>query len=235
MFDAGPGRVLRRYRNAAKSAEPEARIMVHARAHGVVVPEVFDASGPDLVMERVDGPTMANALLRRPWRLGAYARQLADVHRVVHAVPGPDWLPTPFGEGGALLHLDLHPENVLIVDGAPVVIDWPNAVTGPPEADVADTWLVLASARASVGKVLAVLISPAQARFAKRFRAAAGLDLDAVLPAVGERRNRDRNMSAAERARHRPPRRSLTTSRPARCPRRSRPWPGPRSHGRRAP
>ena len=201
VFDAGDGRVLRRYRNATTSAEPEARVMSHARAHGVLVPEVFDASGPDLVLERVDGPTMAAALLRRPWALPAYARLLADVHRTVHSVPGPDWLPRPFGEGEALLHLDLHPENVLIVDGAPVVIDWPNAVTGPAEADVADTWLVLAAARASLGRVLAALITPAQALFAKRFRAAAGLDFDAALAAVGQRRIRDRNMNPAERAR----------------------------------
>src|SRR4029077_10714860 len=45
VYDIGQGRVLRRYRDAAATAGREAEVMTHARAHGVPVPEVFDASG----------------------------------------------------------------------------------------------------------------------------------------------------------------------------------------------
>ena len=201
VFDAGPGRVLRRFRDEGKSVEREAQVMVHAREHGVPVPEVFDAVGPDLVMERVDGPTMATALARRPWELGFHARLLAEVHRRVHAAPGPGWLRRPFGDGGSLLHLDLHPENVLLVDGSPVVIDWTNAASGPAEADVADTWLVVSSARPSGGRLVQALATLVQGRLAVRFLAATGADLTAVVATAGARRVRDENLRDAERSR----------------------------------
>jgi aminoglycoside phosphotransferase (APT) family kinase protein len=201
VFDAGPGRVLRRFRDRGKSVEREARVMVHARSHGVPVPEVFDADGPDLVMERVDGPTMAAALARRPWELGDWARTLAEVHGQVHAAPGPEWLGRPFGDGGALLHLDLHPENVLLVDGSPVVIDWTNAAAGPPEADVADAWLVVSAARPTGGRLVQGVAALLQRRFADRFLTATGADVRTVAEAAGARRLADRNLRDAERAR----------------------------------
>ena len=51
--------------------------MAYARGAGLPVPEVFDVDGPDLVMERVAGPTMTAALARRPWTLAAQAGRLA--------------------------------------------------------------------------------------------------------------------------------------------------------------
>ena len=144
VYDLGHGRVLRRYHDHAKPARREADIMTWARSHGVPVPEVFDADGPDIVMERVDGPTMLADLARRPWRLLRHAAVLARLHEQVHAVPGLDWLRAPLGEGGSLLHMDLHPENVLMSARGPVLIDWEGAARGPAEADVALCWLVVA-------------------------------------------------------------------------------------------
>jgi aminoglycoside phosphotransferase (APT) family kinase protein len=145
VYDLGHGRVLRRYHDHARSAGTEAEIMSWAAAHGVPVPEVFDADGPDIVMEKVDGPTMLADLARRPWRLASHAAVLARLQGQVHAVPALDWLRAPFGAGGALLHLDLHPENVLLSARGPVVIDWEGAGRGPAEADVALCWLVVAT------------------------------------------------------------------------------------------
>ncbi len=121
VYDLGHGRVLRRYRDHARSARGEAEVMSWAAAHGVPVPEVLDVDGPDLVMEKVDGPTMLVDVARRPWRLARHAASLARLHGQVHAVPALDWLRAPFGEGGALLHLDLHPENVLLSARGPEV------------------------------------------------------------------------------------------------------------------
>ena len=73
--------------------------MRHARGHGAPIPEVFDVSGPDIVMARAAGPTMVDLLIRRPWTVGAQARLLARLHDQVHAVPALDWLPAPFGDG----------------------------------------------------------------------------------------------------------------------------------------
>jgi hypothetical protein len=110
-------------------AEPPGRLL-GAGEHGVPVPQVFDATGPDIVMEKVDGPTMLADVARCPWRLFRHAEILARVHRQVHAAPGPDWLRAPFGYGDTLLHLDLHPINVLLSPRGPVVIDWQGAGRG---------------------------------------------------------------------------------------------------------
>jgi len=144
VYDLGGGRILRRYHNPARSAEGEAEVISWAGTHGVPVPEVFDVAGPDIVMEKVDGPTMLADLARRPWRLFSHAALLARLHQQVHAVPGLSRLCAPFGDGEALLHLDLHPENVLLSSQGPVLIDWEGAARGPAEADLALCWVVVA-------------------------------------------------------------------------------------------
>ena len=89
VYDIGDGRVLRRYRDGrdARAVAGEAQLMTHARACGVPVPEVFDVSGCDIVMERAVGPTMLDVIGRRPWTVRAQAKELAGLHRLVHQVP----------------------------------------------------------------------------------------------------------------------------------------------------
>jgi aminoglycoside phosphotransferase (APT) family kinase protein len=144
VYDLGGGRILRRYHDRSRSAEQEAKIISWAGEHGVPVPEVFDADGPDIVMERVDGPTMLADLARCPWRLFRHAASLARLQQQVHAAPRLDGLRAPFGDGGVLLHLDLHPDNVLMSARGPVLIDWEGAGRGPAEADLAICWVVVA-------------------------------------------------------------------------------------------
>jgi aminoglycoside phosphotransferase (APT) family kinase protein len=43
-----------------------------------------------------------------------------------------------------VLHLDLHPDNVILTYRGPVLIDWRNATEGPPDLDVALSALILA-------------------------------------------------------------------------------------------
>ncbi len=52
-------------------------------------------------------------------------------------------------DGDVLCHGDFHPENVLVDDGRPTIIDWLDAATGHPAADVARTSLLLRLARPS--------------------------------------------------------------------------------------
>jgi tRNA A-37 threonylcarbamoyl transferase component Bud32 len=206
VFAIGGERVLRRYRNPRRSAAGEARVMAYARAQGLPVPEVFDVDGPDLVMARVTGPTMAAALVRRPWTLASQAGVLAELHRQVHAVAAPEWLAGAFddsspGAGSALLHLDLHPENVLLTADGPVLIDWTNAARGAAAADVADAWLVMSVGSVPGSRWKAAVVGAAQGTFARSFRRAAGLDLGPVLPAAAQRRLADRNLGERERQR----------------------------------
>jgi aminoglycoside phosphotransferase (APT) family kinase protein len=169
VFDIGGGRVLRSYRDGRPPewVAREAEVMAHARAHGVPIPEVFEVSGTDIVMERVSGPTMLDVLTSRPWLLWSHARLLARLHAQVHAVPALPWLRPSFGpeprpelpgpgsvpaasppaEAGALpvlLHCDLHPQNVILTSRGPQLIDWEGAAQGSASADIAMTWTIIA-------------------------------------------------------------------------------------------
>lgn len=200
VYDIGNGRVLRRYRDArpAGAVEREARTMRHARAHGVPVSEVFEVSGLDIVMERADGPTMLDALARRLWTARAQVRLLARLHDQVHAVPGPDWLPAPFGDGAALLHHDLHPQNVMLTPGGPLIIDWSGACRGTADIDVAMTWVIIAFSRAPGSWAEAAAWRPLQAVLNRSFLRAAGRPGPDSLRAAMERRLRDPHLLPVE-------------------------------------
>ncbi|MCU7722714.1 phosphotransferase [Actinoplanes sp. KI2] len=137
VFLLDGGRVLRRYRTGADTAR-EAEIMAYAAAHGYPVPAVYSADGADMVMERLHGPTMAEAALAGRLGLAEGAAMLADLLRRLHELPARD------GGGETVIHLDLHPENVLLTARGPVVIDWRNAGDGPGDLDTALTALILA-------------------------------------------------------------------------------------------
>ncbi|PZG87813.1 hypothetical protein C1I97_32355 [Streptomyces sp. NTH33] len=140
-------RVLRRYRQGGPT-ELEARLMTHLAACGYPVPKVYEITDTDMVLERLTGPTMLDALARRPWRVGSLGRTLGRLHDRLHALPAPKWLPRRFATAGddRVLHLDLHPGNVLLTRRGPVVIDWRNAGAGDPAADVAMTMVTVGSA-----------------------------------------------------------------------------------------
>jgi len=139
-------RVLRRYRRGGE-VSGEAAVMRYVAEHGYPVPRVYEADGADLILERLDGPTMLQALGSGALELGAGATVLADLldrlHKVrVRAATDP---------GTRILHLDLHPENVVMTEGGPVVIDWRNSTEGPPELDVAMTALIVAQVAVDPG------------------------------------------------------------------------------------
>lgn len=132
-------RVLRRYRIALDVAA-EAAAMQHVAAHGYPAPAVHDATGQDLVMERVHGPTMLAAVLAGDTTAQAVAEILANLHNRLRQVPVPDMI-----DEESVLHLDLHPDNVILDHNrGPVLIDWHNTSHGPGGLDVAVTALILA-------------------------------------------------------------------------------------------
>jgi aminoglycoside phosphotransferase (APT) family kinase protein len=202
IYDIGHGRVLRRYHDHERSARAEAEVMAWAAAHGVPVPEVFDVDGPDIVMEKVDGPTMLADAARRPWRIVRHAATLARLHAQVHAAPGPDWLQAPFGDGEALLHLDLHPDNVLMSARGPVVIDWEGAGRGPAEADLALCWIVVITSEVPGSAWQQAVGRAAQRWFADAVLRRADMTVDVAWRAAAARfRLRDPHLRPAEAAR----------------------------------
>jgi aminoglycoside phosphotransferase (APT) family kinase protein len=126
-----------------------------------------------MVMERVDGPDLLTLLARRPWTFGRVARMSGELHAALNAVPAPGTLPdlreacerhirsldvptdlehlrafalqtlASVPDGDALCHGDFHPGNIIDSVRGPVVIDWPNAARGDPDADYARALLLL--------------------------------------------------------------------------------------------
>jgi aminoglycoside phosphotransferase (APT) family kinase protein len=201
IFEYGDGLVLRRSRHGSSMAT-EARTMEHARTNGYPVPAVDHVSddGTELVMERITGPSMIAALGRRPWTLKNQAGVLADLHLRLHEIVAPAWLgPAPGTAGDRLLHLDLHPLNVMLSPRGPVVIDWPNAARGDPAADVGVTWVLLAAAGIPAGRLKAAALGRLRSLIVDAFvghfdRAAVSKELAAVV----EWKVRDAHMTPAE-------------------------------------
>jgi aminoglycoside phosphotransferase (APT) family kinase protein len=222
VYDLGDGRVLRRYRSdskmpsgALKTSEQEARTMRFLRERGYPVPAVHDVCGIDMVMDRVDGPTMLKDLGSHPWMVWRHARTLAALHRRLHTIEAPDWLPTFASHpafaaasdeerallaGDAFVHLDLHPDNVILSRRGPVVIDWRNARRGAGAIDVAATWLIMATSDINEVAMRRWLISAIRRLFVAGFlrhidRAAAARRI----PSMGGYRLADRNLRDTEK------------------------------------
>jgi aminoglycoside phosphotransferase (APT) family kinase protein len=133
---------------------------------------VLEVEGrPGIVLERIDGPSMWRLMLDDPATVGPLVEQLvalqrriqdagpiagipaltARLHERIDAAPGlPDGerraahdLLRDTPDGSALCHGDMHPANVLMGDGGPVVIDWFDAAIGDPAADLARSSLLM--------------------------------------------------------------------------------------------
>ncbi|MBN1919980.1 MAG: phosphotransferase [Anaerolineae bacterium] len=133
--------------------------------------EIIEIEGRrGIIYERVRAYSMLQDMQACPWRLWRHARALAElqaqVHRLVvpglpryrdelaHAISHATTLPeslrrlvlerlVTLPDGDTLCHGDLHPDNVLLTERGPLIIDWMTAVSGSPWADVARTSMIL--------------------------------------------------------------------------------------------
>lgn len=120
--------------------------MAYVAEHGFPVPEVYPGAGgelsTDLVMRRLSGPTMLRALMDgeiAPEEVGrVMARLLLQLHAIPAQVSGD-----PLDR---VLHLDLHPDNVMLTPRGPYVIDWCNTQEGPPGMDCAMSAVIVGEA-----------------------------------------------------------------------------------------
>lgn len=174
--------------------------MQHLWTHGYPVPQVFDADGPDLVMERVSGATMLDRFARQPWKLRSWARMLARLAEQLTTVPLPAIeLAEPYGPGDVLVHGDLHPDNVLLAEHGPIVIDWPNTAIGPRGAEVANSWVIMATSEVDGSRPVRALQNAVRSVFVNTFLEHAGREeARPLLPIAAEHRLADRNLRAGE-------------------------------------
>jgi tRNA A-37 threonylcarbamoyl transferase component Bud32 len=207
VYALGDDRVLRRYRAGgtleAKSVDrtvrAEAEVMTYLAQVGFPVPVVYDAGGTDLVMQRLDGVDMLAAIQQRPWKAGYYGRLLAKLHDQLHDIKAPPSLRSSFAPGDRVMHLDLHPANVMLTSSGPVVIDWTNACAGTAGADVATAYLIMVTSE--VDDLKATLKFAARllrATLVRQFRSAVSVDLGPHLAQAARARMQDRNVRPAE-------------------------------------
>ncbi|MFI5713356.1 phosphotransferase [Kribbella sp. NPDC051620] len=130
--------VLRRYRDG-HPVRDEAEYMTWVAKYDYPVPAVRQIDGPDMVIERLTGPTLADAAIAGDLSPSELGRMHADLHRRLHAIPAPSGT-----RGNVVVHGDLHPYNVILTPAGPVVIDWRNAEEGSPEFDLAMTAIIFA-------------------------------------------------------------------------------------------
>ncbi len=182
----------------------EARVMEYVRAQGYPVPVIDEISddGLDIVMERIEGLDMVATMSKRPWTIPRQGRVLAELHVQLHGLSAPDWLrEAPVGRGDRLVHLDLHPLNVIIGPRGPAVIDWANASRGDPVTDVALAWVLMAAGSVPTGWLIGAVLGRARSALVKNFLSSFDRDLlrrslrDVVAWKVG-----DPHMSAEEQA-----------------------------------
>lgn len=131
---------------------------------------------------------MSADLRRRPWRLRGHAALLARLHGALHEIDAPPGL-AALGSGNRLLHLDLHPDNVMLSRAGPVVIDWTNARVGDPAVDVALSWVILATSGGRGGRLFLRSFLPHFQR----------VELARALPAAADYRLADPNVTGEER------------------------------------
>ena len=170
LYAVGADRVLRRSRSGADSVGT-AEVMRHVRSAGYPAPRVDAAADGDLTMELLRGPTLLQSILGGRTSLAGSARMLVTLHEALHAVPPPlpgepahaaltapsfaaldD--PDPAGRP-CVVHLDLHPANVVLTADGPAVLGWTNARLGPAGLDLAVTAVVLAEVAADEDDELA--------------------------------------------------------------------------------
>jgi len=156
-------RELRAFQGVNEAGVPSPRVYPTDSADGLL--EVDGRLG--FVMDRIDGPTMLRRLTERPWKLWAFARMSANLHALMHAQTSTMLPPQrerfhrvidhiaeqlnstiiarlhqtldSLKDGDAICHGDFHPDNVILSDGGPIIVDWGPATAGAPAADVAWT------------------------------------------------------------------------------------------------
>jgi hypothetical protein len=123
-----------------------------------------------IVMQYIAGKSMLTSLREHPIRLWKYARLLADLQFSINSIYIEQ--PTELLENlnrriknnslisnetrvvalnlldslkndSHVCHMDFHPDNILLTDAGPVIIDWSNLCLAAPAADVARSLLIM--------------------------------------------------------------------------------------------
>jgi len=173
---------------------------LHEQGYGVPAVEELSSDETGLVMQRIEGLSMVEAIERAPWTVRRHARTLAELHRSLHEIEAPSFLTSsPVGRGDRIVHMDLHPLNVLVGPKGAVVIDWANARAGDPNVDVGIAWVLMSAGQIPGGRVKTALLAWGRGLLVNEFLS--GFDRGEVTRLLGEIvewKAKDTHMSAGE-------------------------------------
>ncbi|MGE5654204.1 MAG: phosphotransferase family protein [Bacillota bacterium] len=143
--------------------------------------EIDDRHG--IVFERLTGRTMLHLMAADPMAVPAMARNLAELHYQIHQIRAAGFPSRKRGlrrqiqstaqltgdekssilsaldalpDDSHLCHGDFHPDNVLIADGRPSIIDWMTGSAGSPASDVVRSCIIFMTATPPPGAPVAV-------------------------------------------------------------------------------
>ena len=209
--------VLRRLHTGA-ATYPNVDLLRHLNALGFPTARLVEADGTDLVMERLHGPNLLQALDAGEVTMTQGVHIILDLHAALHALPVPlRWRVTarpatdPAGDGGhghpaaaaigtapgpgvSMIHLDLHPGNILLTATGPQVVDWESARLGSGDLDLATTALVFAEVVVDGNEY-----AHAAHRMLRRFTGEAGPSFGSYVAEAAAIRGSHTNVDPAER------------------------------------
>lgn len=129
-------------------------LITHIVNSGFPAPRIYDTVGNTLIMERVHGPTLFQALVSGETSIDDGAYLNVALMEQLHTMPVPDELRQAALDDPivgaltnpqhlAILHMDLHPANIILTEHDAVPISWECIRVGPPELDQASTALAV--------------------------------------------------------------------------------------------
>lgn len=181
---------------------------------------------PGLIMERIDGPDMLTLIAKQPQLLPKAARIFGELLAQLHETVAPETIPElrprmeqrigssdrvpkhlaefavstlqELPDGDRICHGDLHPANVLWVDGErQVIIDWTGVSRGDATADFVRTDLMIRLGDPPPGAMIMIRLLTLVARgylrrqYTKEYKKHRSLDGDLVsrweIPVVANR------------------------------------------------
>ena len=176
--------------------------------------ETLNVNGrPGIVMEYVEGATMIRWGTNLPWRVYTGAVLMARLHAKMHSKMCGD-IPElrdrlksgieesevieddlrelalkrleSLSDGDSICHGDFHPDNIIMSNSGPVIIDWECGANGRPEADVARTVVLVQSGEPLVTGIRRGVIGVARRIFLsiylREYFKITGMTWDAVTP-----------------------------------------------------
>lgn len=151
----------------------EARVAEALSMTSVPSPKFYGrvcADGRDgILFERVEGVSLLRQMMSSPFRIGEYARKMAELHSCIRAQSATtlpqlrdslrksileaalddglkQWalaILETLPDGFRLCHFDFHPDQIIVTSDGPMVLDWMTAFQGDAQADVARTLILL--------------------------------------------------------------------------------------------